>query len=427
VEGKVRFHDLGLPDEIMHAIADLGFEYCTPIQAEVLPLAFSGKNIAGQAQTGTGKTAAFLVSIFARFLSNPLKEPAKPGTPRALIIAPTRELVIQIEKDARELSTYSGFRTLAVYGGTDYVRQEHELTRGTIDVVAATPGRLLDFARRKVLDLGKVETLVIDEADRMLDMGFIPDVRRIMGLLPAKDRRLTMLFSATLSGEVLRLASQWMPDPFKVEVAPEEVAVGTVEQIIYSVASSAKFRLLVNLLQQRADMNRVLIFGNRRDRTKLLSDKLAEHGVPCQLLSGLVDQNKRIRILDDFRGGKFRVLVATDVAGRGIHVDGISHVINYDFPYEAEDYVHRIGRTGRAGLAGTAISFACEHESFIIPDIERFIGKSLKCAQPEESLLRPLPVEEGSLRRHDSHHESRGRRPPSREGSRRRSVTHAHR
>lgn len=419
-EGKVRFHDLGLPDEILRAIADLGFEYCTPIQAEVLPMSDSGRNVAGQAQTGTGKTAAFLISMFTRFLRNPIQGKRKPGTPRALIIAPTRELVIQIEKDARSLGAYCEFRTLAVFGGTDYVRQERDLKGGPVDVVAATPGRLLDFVRRRVIDLGRVEVLVIDEADRMLDMGFIPDVRRIISRLPGKDRRQTTLFSATLSAEVLRLASQWMPNPVKIEVEPEQVAVDTVEQIVYSVASTAKFRLLFNMLQRRPEMDRVLVFGNRRDSTSILADKLAEYGVSCRLLSGQVDQKKRIRILDDFRAGTFRVLVATDVAGRGIHVDGISHVVNYDFPYEAQDYVHRIGRTGRAGVAGTAISFACEHESFIIPDIEDFTGKSLKCVEPDDEWIQPIPDVRRKRSGESPRPGSQGRKPRGRQRSRRR-------
>ena len=254
----------------------------------------------------------------------------------------------------------------------------------------ATPGRLLDFIRRKFIDLKKIEFLVIDEADRMLDMGFIPDVKRILRQTPPKAKRRTMLFSATLTEDVLRLAGQWMPDPVICEVEPEQVTVETVDQIVYIVTSRDKFKLLYNILKKRDD-NRTLIFGNRRDHTQALTSKLKRHGIPCELLSGAVPQKKRLRILEDFRAGEVKVVVATDVAGRGLHVKDIGLVVNYEFPYEAEDYVHRIGRTGRAGVAGTAISFACEDESFIIPDIEKYIGNSLKCTMPDEELLARVP------------------------------------
>lgn len=390
-DGKVRFHDFDLPPEIMHAVADLGFNYCMPIQAEVLEPGIEGCNLAGQAQTGTGKTAAFLISMFTRFLAAPRQGRSRPGAPRALVIAPTRELVMQIEKDAQAIARHCGIRSLAVYGGTDFTRQERELKQGPIDLIAATPGRLLDFVSRRLIHLGDTGTLVIDEADRMLDMGFIPDVRRIIGRLPPKDRRCTMLFSATLSPEVRRLASQWMPDPVYVEVEPEQVTVDTVTQIVYALASREKFQVLYNLLKNRPETKRVLVFGNRRDSTQRLARKLDAYGISCRLLSGLVEQKRRFRILEDFRHGKFPVLVATDVAGRGLHVDGITHVVNFDFPYEAQDYVHRIGRTGRAGAVGTAVSFACEQESFIIPEIEAFIGCELDCRQPEKDLFQPLP------------------------------------
>jgi ATP-dependent RNA helicase RhlB len=374
----------------MRAIADLDFKYCTPIQIKALRHVRAGENVAGRAQTGTGKTAAFLIAIFSRFLLHPVPGKRRRGTPRALVIAPTRELVIQIARDAHDLGRYCGLRCVAVYGGMDYDSQRRELTGHTIDLVAATPGRLLDFARSKVLDLGSVEVLVIDEADRMLDMGFIPDVRRIIRNLPPKNRRQTMLFSATLTASVMRLASQWMPDPVVVEVEPEQVAVETVQPVVYTVTAYNKFRLLYNLLRQ-PEMRRVLVFGNRRDSTARLADNLKRHGIRCDLLSGAVAQKKRLSILEDFRSGRNRILVATDVAGRGLHVEDISHVINYDFPYEPEDYVHRIGRTGRAGASGVAISFACENESFIIPEIEEYIGEGLACVEPDQELLVPVP------------------------------------
>ena len=385
-EGETRFHDVGVPDKIMHAIAGLGFKYCTPIQAKILVHANAGQNVAGRAQTGTGKTAAFLISIFTEFLRNPAHANRQKGIPRALVLAPTRELVIQIARDAMDLGKYCDFSCMAVYGGADMDKQKALLNRRPVDLIAATPGRLLDFMGRGGINLKHLEVLVIDEADRMLDMGFIPDVKRIIRCTPPKNERRTMLFSATLTEDVLRLASQWMPDPIICEIEPEQVAVDTVDQIVYIVTAREKFKLLYNILKRRAG-ERVLIFGNRRDHTQRLAARLRQHGVACELLSGDVPQEKRMRILDEFRYGKVKVVVATDVAGRGLHVQDIGLVVNYEFPYEPEDYVHRIGRTGRAGKTGTSISFACEEESFVIPDIEKYIGNKLKCVMPDEELL----------------------------------------
>ena len=390
VEGKTRFHDVGLPDEILHSLSDMGFEYCTPIQARVLQEVADGHNVAGKAQTGTGKTAAFLLLTFKQFLQNPLPADRPKGRPRALVIAPTRELVIQIQRDSDEMAKHSNIRSMAVYGGTDYDKQERQLLRSPIDLIAATPGRLLDFQRKGKIDLKGVEVLIIDEADRMLDMGFIPDVRTIIRCTPAKDKRRTLLFSATLSDAVMRLAAQWMPEPHVVEIEPDQVAVDTVKQLVYMVRANQKFTVLHNLLK-RPSIGRVLIFANRRDQTERIAFELQRYGIQCEVLSGAVAQNKRTRVLDDFRSGKIKTVVATDVAGRGIHVDDIDHVVNFDLPYEAEDYVHRIGRTGRAGADGTAVSFACEDESFTIPEIEKFIGEELSCKYPEDSLTKELP------------------------------------
>jgi ATP-dependent RNA helicase RhlB len=389
-EGLTRFHDLELPDRIMHAIADLGFQYCTPIQAKTLVHVHAGHNVSGRAQTGTGKTAAFLITMFSKFLREPIQGDRPIGTPRALVLAPTRELAIQIVKDADDLGKYCRFNCIAIYGGLEVKKQKNRLDKRPVDLIVATPGRLLDFVRRKLIDLKKIEFLVIDEADRMLDMGFIPDVKRIIRHTPPKAKRRTMLFSATLTEDVLRLAAQWMPDPVICEVEPEQVAVETVDQIVYIVTTRDKFKLLYNILQKRQD-DRTLIFGNRRDRTLALASKLKKHGISCELLSGAVPQKKRLRILEAFRTGEVKVVVATDVAGRGLHVKDIGLVVNYEFPYEPEDYVHRIGRTGRAGVAGTAISFACEDESFIIPDIEEYIGNPLRCTMPDEELLARVP------------------------------------
>jgi len=403
VEGRTRFHDFDLPAPLMHAVFDLGFQYCTPIQAEILPSTLDGRDATGRAQTGTGKTAAFLITIITHLLTNPPSEPKKSRSPRVLILAPTRELVIQISEEARELSKYTDINIVSVFGGMDYVKQRRTLSEGALDIVVATPGRLLDFKRKRDLTLRDVEILIIDEADRMLDMGFIPDVRNIIYSTPQKDRRQTLLFSATLSENIVRLATSWTRNPVTVEIEPEQVAVDTVEQKVYIVTTDEKFALLFNIIDKK-DLPRVLVFCNRRDEVRRLSEKLTRHGVRCSTLSGDVPQKKRLRRLEQFKGNKIRVLVATDVAGRGIHIEGMDHVINYTLPRDPEDYVHRIGRTGRAGESGTSISFADEEDAFYIPAIEDFIGFELRCTRPEDSwLVQPKPVKT----------KTRRRRPPS--------------
>ena len=407
-EGKKRFHDFDLPSEILHAVADLNFQYCTPIQTLSLEHALAGKNVAGRAQTGTGKTAAFLVAILTRYLRSPEARNPQAGTPRALVIAPTRELVIQICKDADDLGKYCDLRSLAVYGGMDYERQRKEL-RDPVDLLVATPGRLLDFVRSHVVDLSRVDTLVIDEADRMLDMGFIPDVRAILSRLPVKEKRGTMLYSATLTDDVMRLAAQWMEAPVRVEVESDQVPAQAIKQIVYVVTAREKFTVLYNHIQQYPD-SRILVFCNRRTTTDDVVYSLSRRGVKCETLSGDVSQNRRLQVLEDFREGACRVVVATDVAGRGLHVDNIGFVINFDFPYEPEDYVHRIGRTGRAGQSGVAISFADEDESFTIPQIEKFLGEEMKCTmlKGDDPLLTPLPDPQ---RKGGDSHSGRGERP----------------
>ena len=392
IEGKRRFHDFDLPGEVMHGIADLGFRYCTEIQALSLEQALAGNNIAGKAQTGSGKTAAFLVAILTRYLRTPEKRAQTAAAPRALVIAPTRELVIQICKDADAIGKYCPLRCLAVYGGMDYDRQKREVSNAPVDLLVATPGRLLDFVKTHTISLSNVDTLVIDEADRMLDMGFIPDVRRIMSYLPPKEKRATMLYSATLNDTVMRLASQWMEKPFRAEVESETNATDTVKQVVYTVRADDKFKVLFNHIALHPD-SRTLVFCNRKATTEDVYESLKVRGVKAEMLSGDVNQSKRLKVLDQFRDGEIKVVVATDVAGRGIHIDGIEYVINFDFPYEAEDYVHRIGRTGRAGNTGIAISFADEDESFAIPDIEAYIGEELKCTMVADGdpLLKDLP------------------------------------
>ena len=342
VEGKKRFHDFDLPSEVMHGIADLGFKYCTEIQALSLEQALAGKNIAGKAQTGSGKTAAFLVAILTRYLRTPENRAKDGGAPRALVIAPTRELVIQICKDADAIGKYTGLRSLAVYGGMDYDRQRHEVKSAPVDLLVATPGRLLDFVKSRVIDLSHVDTLVIDEADRMLDMGFIPDVRRIMSYLPPKQKRTTMLYSATLNDTVMRLAMNWMEAPYKAEVESETNATDTVKQVVYVIQAKDKFTVLFNHIALHPEA-RTIVFCNRKSTTEDVYESLRVRGVSVEMLSGDVNQNKRLKVLDAFRDGEVKIVVATDVAGRGIDVKGLEYVVNFDFPYEAEDYVHRIG------------------------------------------------------------------------------------
>jgi ATP-dependent RNA helicase RhlB len=424
-KGQVRFHDLDLPTEIMHAVADQGFEYCTPIQAEILPQALAGSDTTGKAQTGTGKTAAFLIDIYTRLLTKPIQGRRRPGVPRVLILAPTRELVLQIEKDARDIGKYTDIHIQPVFGGLDYEKQKRALAEKTIDIMIATPGRLLDFQRQNRLRLNEVEILVIDEADRMLDMGFIPDVRQIVNSTPPKNRRQTMFFSATLTPEVERLAEQWTRDPVHVEIEPEQVAAESVNQMIYIVTAKEKFILLLNLIVGQ-DLQRVLVFTNRKDQTIRLADRLKQYGVRCAILSGDVPQRKRIQTLEDFRNGRIRVLVATDVAARGLHIEGISHVINFTLPQSPEDYVHRIGRTGRAGATGISVSFACEDDSFYIPAIEEYLGNSVSCVYPDDLLLKALPsgIKVPSVKK-VSAIRSKSRQPQKRSGTYQRRKSHS--
>ncbi len=386
VEGKTRFHDLGLDERLMHGIADLGFEYCSPIQAGVLPQTLQGHDAIGKAQTGTGKTAAFLITIINDLLNNPITDDRYSGEPRALIIAPTRELVVQIGEDARHLTKHTDLKVATLIGGMDYQKQLSTLKNSLVDIVVASPGRLLDFQSRKDLFLDQVEFLVIDEADRMLDMGFIPQVRRIVRSTPQKENRQTLLFSATFTPEVMSLTEQWTFEPFQLEIEPDHVATDTVDQKVYIVSTSEKYKLLRNIIKQ-PDAKSVIVFANRRDQTRKLFERLQKAGVRCGMLSGEVAQNKRSSTLKSFKEGKLQVLVATDVAGRGIHVDGITHVVNYTLPEDPEDYVHRIGRTGRAGALGTSISFACEDDAFLLGPLEEMLGAKLSCTQPPEELL----------------------------------------
>ncbi|HBO9081386.1 TPA: ATP-dependent RNA helicase RhlB [Pseudomonas aeruginosa] len=389
-EGKTRFHDFNLAPSLMHAIHDLGFPYCTPIQAQVLGFTLRGQDAIGRAQTGTGKTAAFLISIITQLLQTPPPKERYMGEPRALIIAPTRELVVQIAKDAAALTKYTGLNVMTFVGGMDFDKQLKQLEARFCDILVATPGRLLDFNQRGEVHLDMVEVMVLDEADRMLDMGFIPQVRQIIRQTPHKGERQTLLFSATFTDDVMNLAKQWTVDPAIVEIEPENVASDTVEQHVYAVAGSDKYKLLYNLVAQN-NWERVMVFANRKDEVRRIEERLTKDGISAAQMSGDVPQHKRIRTLEGFREGKIRVLVATDVAGRGIHIDGISHVINFTLPEDPDDYVHRIGRTGRAGASGTSISFAGEDDAFALPPIEELLGRKITCEMPPAELLKPVP------------------------------------
>ena len=382
---ETRFVDLKLHKDLLHGIYDLGFFCCTPIQAQSLPHSLLRQDIIGHAQTGTGKTAAFLITIINTLLNNPSQEQRYAGEPRAAVIAPTRELALQISKDALALCKHTSLNIVTLIGGIDYEKQRDMLQNQIVDLVIATPGRLIDFIQQKAVFLDQVEVLVLDEADRMLDMGFIPQVTQVIRATPVKESRQTLLFSATFTPEILSLSERWTSSPISISITPERVATDTIDQRVYLVTADEKFRLLNKILQQ-ADVGRTIIFANRRDETRRLADYLNKKNINCSLLSGEVAQNKRIKTLENFRSGKVPVLVATDVAGRGIHVDDVSHVINFSLPEDPEDYIHRIGRTGRAGSKGIAISFACEDDSFLLPAIETLLGETLTCCQPPESL-----------------------------------------
>ena len=396
VEGKTRFLDLPLHEEVQYGVQNAGFEYCTPIQALTLPAVLAGRDIAGKAQTGTGKTAAFLLGGFTMMLNKPRTGEAKPGTPRMVVLAPTRELAMQIHKDALELGVFTGLKSVVVFGGMDHEKQRRNLL-GPIDLLVGTPGRVIDYCRSGDLKLKDTEILIIDEADRMLDMGFIPDIKRIVYQLPPKGVRQTMLFSATLEESILRLSAGWLAEPAVIESEPEKLVSENIDQTFYSVSRDEKLGLLLYLLRTR-EYERVIIFGNRKDVNSRLQYDLAKYGYKVPLLSGDIPQQKRIQILEKFRTAEEKIVIATDVAARGIHVDDVSLVINYDLPERSEDYIHRIGRTGRAGNRGVSISFLCEYGGYYLPDIEELLGTTFPSEVPtEEMVTLPEPVKNPEL------------------------------
>ena len=376
----MKFTELKLPEQVMSGIGDAGFAELTPVQEESIPLALNGKDVAAQAQTGTGKTAAFLISLFTRLLDNPIPSSRNP---RALILAPTRELVVQICADARTLGSHCPLKVQPIFGGVDYEKQRQALRDG-VDVIVATPGRLIDYFKQKVFSLRQVEVMVVDEADRMFDMGFIKDLRYILRQLPPYNKRQTMLFSATLSQRVMELAYEFMDLAEKVRIAPEQVTAEKVEQILYHASRREKFALLMGLIRKDPEMSRVLVFVNTKKEAEHLSDRLKANNYKAAVLSGDIPQRKRMRLLTEFKEGRLNFLVATDVASRGLHIDDVSHVINYDLPQDSEDYVHRIGRTARAGAGGMAISFADEDMVFHLPEIEEYIGRKIPSRFPED-------------------------------------------
>jgi len=382
---SVTFASLGLRGEVMAGIQQAGFVTCTPIQAQTLPLALAGRDIAGQAQTGTGKTAAFLVALYQALLTRPAAARGNRTSVRALIVAPTRELAVQIHRDALTLGAYTRLRHVVVFGGIDYERQREELGAGC-DVLIGTPGRLIDYYKQHVFELRAAQVLVLDEADRMFDLGFIADIRYILRRLPPPERRQSMLFSATLSHRVLELAYEHMNNPLTVRIEPDKLTVDQVRQIIYYPSMEEKVPLLIGLLHQ-TEAVRTLVFVNTRRSAERLEGILRANGFHAQALSGDVPQNKRLRFLRDFHEGKLAVLIATDVASRGLHIPDVSHVFNFDLPQDPADYVHRIGRTARAGAEGDAISFACEEYAVGLPDIESFLGHKIPFAPIAPELL----------------------------------------
>jgi ATP-dependent RNA helicase RhlB len=419
----MKFSELELPQAVLRGINEAGFTDCTPIQEKSLPLALAGRDLAGQAQTGTGKTAAFLITLFTRLIRNEASNlvesnlPPEAGVregatassigdrdgatdddnepleaksashrhPRALILAPTRELVVQIDKDAQVLGRHTGFTIQAIYGGVDYMKQKNALKEGS-DVVIGTPGRLIDYLKQRVYNLKGIEVLVIDEADRMFDMGFIADLRYILRRLPPYDQRQNMMFSATLNQRVMELAYEFMNLPVKVSATPEQMTAERVTQLLYHVARKDKFPLLLGLLRKEG-MERTMIFVNTKREAEFLKDRLNANGFPCRVISGDVEQKKRLKILEDFKNGKLPMMIGTDVASRGLHIEGVSHVINYDLPQDPEDYVHRIGRTARAGAEGKAISLADEDGAFYLEAIEEFAKLKIPSEWAEDDLF----------------------------------------
>jgi ATP-dependent RNA helicase RhlB len=374
-----KFEDFNLPPAVISGLNEAGFSYCTPIQAQTLPVLLTGRDVAGQAQTGTGKTAAFLVTVLTRLM---LTHEKNSSLASAIIIAPTRELSRQIYEEAMVLARHTGLSLVQVVGGVDYQKQAEILRRGA-DIIICTPGRIIDYYKQGIFKTEGIKVLVIDEADRLLDLGFAKDMRYLLRKLPHYEKRQSMLFSATLSYRVMELTYEFMNLPEFIAVTPETVTVEGIEQELYHVGTDKKVSLLLGLLK-REDWGRSLIFVNTKVGVERLTHQLKGNGWPAEGITGDLPQRKRFRLMEQFKKGQLKILVATDVASRGIHVEDISHVINYDLPQDSENYVHRIGRTARAGKTGRALSLACERYVFHLESIEEWLGDKIPVVWPED-------------------------------------------
>jgi ATP-dependent RNA helicase RhlB len=407
----LRFDALDVHELVQTGIRDAGFEFCTPIQASTLPIALKGHDVAGQAQTGTGKTAAFLIAAFQRLLASTPDGDSK-KQPRAFMLAPTRELAVQIANDAELLGKHTGLKIGLAYGGTDYEKQRRIIEEG-IDILIGTPGRVIDYYKQGVFKLDQVEVAVLDEADRMFDMGFIKDIRYLLRRLPDPDKRLNMLFSATLSHAVMDLAYEHMNEPELIRIEPDKVTADKVRQAIFFPSNKEKMPLLVGLIREMGE-GRIMVFVNMKREAERVQAYLQANGIDAQAISGDVPQKKRLRMLMDFQSGDLPVLIGTDVASRGLHIPDVQYVINYDLPQDAEDYVHRIGRTARAGAAGDAISFGCETYAVSLPDIEDYIGHKIPVANFDVSLLPELKRPKSRPRQKSDQGRGRSSKRPSR-------------
>lgn len=402
----VSFPSLDLDDSLSSALESAGFSHCTEIQQLSLPLMLSGKDIAAQSQTGTGKTAAFLLGMFQYLINHPIDEPEKQGI-RALIIAPTRELAIQIHKDALQIGANTDYRIVLAYGGTDYEKQRRALEQGA-DVLIGTPGRVIDYFKQRVFSLKKAQVVVLDEADRMFDLGFISDIRYLLRRMPKPENRLSLLFSATLSHRVMELAYEHMNNPIDLKTTSDAIAADKVDQRMFHPASDEKIPLLIGLMQ-KLQPTRSIIFVNTKRAADAVHGSLLGNDINADVLSGDVRQKKRQRLIGDLADGSLSTLIATDVAARGLHIEGVTHVFNYDLPQNAEDYVHRIGRTARAGADGEAISFACEEYVFSLPEIESLLGHDIPTSPiTDDIIVTPRPAKK--LRRDKPAQNANGKR-----------------
>ena len=420
---ELRFEELELYDSLRAGIADAGFEFCTPIQASTLPIALDGRDVAGQAQTGTGKTAAFLIAAYQRVLTKAAAQGDASGDggkqkqPKIFILAPTRELAVQIANDAEVLGKHTGLKIALAFGGTGYEQQRRTIEAG-IDLLIGTPGRIIDYFKQGVFKLDQVEVAILDEADRMFDLGFIKDIRYLLRRLPQPDQRLNMLFSATLSQRVMELAYEHMNEPDLIRIEPDKITADRVRQAIFFPSNEDKMPLLVGLIREMG-AGRIMVFVNMKRDAEKVEDYLKANGIDAQAISGDVPQKKRLNMLMRFQSGELAVLIGTDVASRGLHIPDVQYVINYDLPQDSEDYVHRIGRTARAGAAGDAISFGCESYAMALPDIEDFIGHKIPVANYDPDnlpeLVKPKPRPRKERRPGGQRGKSGGgRRPPRR-------------